>query len=382
MPTHQETITKSAELIEKSSRIGILLPDEPDMALCAAAEALAQTLEERGKTVGFLAQPHIVHSSADITNPFPRTARALPLAKEFIISLDTAASPASQVRYEKSESRIDIILSPKQHAIQQDAIAFREGRVRCDCAITIGVNDIERAADAAGLVPDFLTETPLITIGSAIRASETDIALPPNSALAQAVWELLKKNTAVPISNAAATLLLAGILCHTNIFRAHSISPESLTIASELMHTGAEYNRALSLCDGHKPLDVLQLLGRASVRSKITPEQSIAWSFLTEEDFLKTGRTPEDIPLVLQHLAETFPAHRVRTVLWQDPALHSIRATLDGQRDIIESIRTRVPSAQNSQAISLAAAFLSFQEAELFVSTLIRDASALPVQEA
>ena len=63
---------------------------------------------------------------------------------------------------------------------------------------------------------------------------------------------------------------------------------------------------------------MLQVWGRASVRSRLDGERGILWSVLTKDDFAKTQTRPEEaIPFVLDHIEEHFSLPEAFVLLWQ-----------------------------------------------------------------
>jgi len=96
-------LQKAIDLIEKNEHIALLLPQEPTLDCLVSAEVLARTLTSLGKHIGFLT-PHLTDTSPQ-KDHLPHMASASPLAKEFIISLDTSRAPIGQLRYEKNESQ-------------------------------------------------------------------------------------------------------------------------------------------------------------------------------------------------------------------------------------------------------------------------------------
>lgn len=374
-------IQKAIELIEKSEHLGLLLPPRASFDCLAAAEVLARALDKKGKKAGIIGKNPVTPPAPDV---FRNLNSSSGLPREFIVSLDTSRSPISQLRYEKGENRIDIILSPKESSLLRDSVSFRDGKMLCDCIITIGVENIEEAAETISTDPDLFTATLIINIdnGPANKNyGEANIVDGSRSSVSELIYQFLSSANEGPLERDWATLLLAGIVQKTSGFKTGSTSADTLLASSELMRLGAKLEDAYELTKDAEPLGVAQLIGRASVRSRLDEDQKILWSFLTKEDFEKTGRSPKDISLVLKHLDASFPQHKASASLWQDPADSKVYAALSGERQTLETIQSREGGEFQSPYLRLSQNFDSFREAEDKIAALFLGSPSSPVEE-
>mgnify|MGYP001589350773 FL=1 len=358
-------LPKAIELIEKSNHVGILLPQDASFDSLASAEVLTRTLEKRGKKIGFVAEV----STEKLPHPqaLKKLASLGPLPKEFIISYDAAKSPVAELRYEKQGEEIQIILSPKLMALSKDFVTFREGKFLCDCVVALGVDDIETLDLGKNVDPAFFTETPIINIDFSPQNKQygeinlTDLT---KSSLAEILYELAVAIQGEPLDQESATLLLAAIISQTKGFSSPQTTADTLLAASELMRLGAKNSEAFALIAEEQSPNLIQLLGRAQVRSKFEKDTGLLWSFLTAEDFQKTGRSPDDNSRVLEELENSFPKHRASVLLWQDGQEDKVNATLAGERPMLETIKERAGGEFQSPYLGLSPTFLSFREAE------------------
>ncbi len=364
---------KAIELLEKSEHVGLLIPPHPSIDALAAAEIVARILADRGKTVGFVtAQPPTPLPAAI----FKKVLASSPLSKEFIVSLDTSSSGVSQLRYEKHEDRIDIILSPKSSPVRQEFFSYHDGNLQCDCAVALGIPDIEAMDNGLAIDPRILTQTPLINIDTSSdnrRWAETNVISPDKMSLAEIVYEILQGLPGVSLSGEDATLVLAGVMASSDCFATHTVNAPSLEIASSLLTKGASWQTARDLARAPQPFALLQLASRAAVRSKQDQEHAVTWSFLTVEDFEKTGRSPGDLSFVMRHISTTFPPAVCHALLWQDPHEKSVRAVLQADAPVLEMIAGREPGRFQSPDFALEARFSGFPEAEDRIAALLKE---------
>lgn len=364
---------KTIECIEKNEQFALILPPKYTIDTAAAAEVLLRFLEIKGKrvgTIGMLEKENFKHAAF-----FPKLFALAPLPKEFIVSLDTARSPLSQLRYEERDGGVDIILSPKSLPITESYVSFRDGKHQCDCAILVGVENIDMLGNTIAAAPSFFTETTLINIDVSPQNAgfgETNLIDTKRLALSELMYEFVTLVHEEPLDGSSATLLLSGIMEQSNFFASAGVSAETMRVASELMRLGGNFTEARTLTYKTRPVELVQLAGRAATRSRLDEGNGILWSFITKDDFEKTKRTPDDIAYVLEGLASTFPPHRITSLLWHDPHTGLIKSILSGEKRILATIEEHGRGSFQSPHLLLNAVFPSFKDAEEEISSLLR----------
>lgn len=343
-----------------------------------------RALREKEKDVGFLCNPDILKP---FLHPHKKILVALDtgthLSREFIVSVNTAHTPVSQLRYEKLEEKIDVIFSPKSAPLDATAVSFRNGKIQCDCAIIIGVERVESLEESMDADPEFFTETPLINIDNNARNTgygEVNLLDTHRATLSEIAYQTLTQILHQPLNANDATILLAGITSSTKGFTSPSTNADTFLAVSELMRLGAKREDVFTPIEPQNPLSLIQLVGRASIRSRIDEEKNILWSFLTIEDFTKTNRTPEDIPAVLERLDREFPNIRVKTALWQDPETQLVHVALLTEDKILEAVQEQTRGEYRKSCFIISSTFTNFREAEDAVKNILpRSVSENPV---
>jgi nanoRNase/pAp phosphatase (c-di-AMP/oligoRNAs hydrolase) len=359
--------TKAIELIEKAQHIAMLIPSSPDLDILASAEALAVRLKGQGKQIGFMAP---VSKKNFPNDTFLAISSSPLLPREFIVSLNTSTSPISQLRYEKTENSTDIIFSPKESPILKESISFREGKTLCDLCLCLGVQNIEKLE---GISTELTSEIPVLNLdisGDNGRYGEVNLVDPERSSLGELTYDFLTNIRQEPLDKKSATLLLAGIIFKTNHF-SYKTTADTLLCASELMRLEANLMDAEKLAKDAKSPALLQLQGRAMVRSKFDEEKGVLWSFVTAEDFEKTGRTADDIPSLLNHVQKEFPPHLITAMLCQTGEGGGIAVTLAGSRTSLEALEVLGAGKFQSPYLRISSSFESFREAEEIVGSLL-----------
>jgi len=365
---------KAKDLIAKSEHIALLLPQRPGIDCLAAAEAASRVLSGQGKQVGFL--PHVALDAPPAPKEFSHILNPRSLTREFIIAVDTIHSPVAELRYEKHPDKIEIILSPKSSPVREEAFSFREGKAQCDCLVAIGVPDAEAVPVAElGIEPQFFTETPIINIGNSAGHKpygEANLLPPEETPLSEIAYELVKTIQGGPLDPETATILLTGIMNATDNFRS-PVRVGTHLAAADLLQIGADQARAAALAQGEQPIALLQLAARASVRSKESDGGRALWSFLTGEDFEKTGRSSGDVPYVLELLRRFFTPHPIHVLLWQEPGTPAVQAIIRAPQETLAALAERLPGELRNSPAALKpdAAFASFQDAEERIAALL-----------
>lgn len=368
-------IQNAITILEKSEHIAIIFPRVPSFDALATGETFMRVLREKEKDVGFLCNPNILEQ---YIHPYKKAFSALAssahLSREFIISLHTARTPVSQLRYEKLEEKIDVIFSPKSAPLDASTVSFRDGKIQCDCAILIGIESVESLGESIDAPPEFFTETPLINIDNASHNTgygEANLLDTTKATLSEITYQTLTKILRQPLNADSATILLTGIIVSTKGFTISSTNADTLLASSELMRLGGRREDALAFMQQPDSLSLIQLVGRASIRSRIDKEKNILWSFLTIEDFVKTNHTPEDIPAVLERLGKEFPNIRVKTILWQNPETQLVHVALIDEEKILDMMREEIHGEYHKSCLTLSSTFTNFREAEDIMEKII-----------
>lgn len=320
-----------AKKIRASSTIAIVLPELLTLEIAGSAAAFARALAAMQKTVTVFGPPLIPER---IRAAFGASDGASEPLREFIISFDLARSPIKELRYERAENRLNIILSPIGPRIARDDIEFRYGALRYDCAIALGVPAPEAAAASIARAPELLHEKFVINIDAdPTNAGYGDQNLiadeQSRETLAELVHALLAECKAPLDDPAIAGPLLAALASATNEFRLDAASASAFRIAGELASiAGALPEAAGALAANREDLPAIQLASRAVARSRLDENGETLWSLLTREDFLRTGAPASSLPAALARLHDEFRAFRRIVFLAEDLESGAVTARL------------------------------------------------------
>ena len=385
MPNQKRTsLEDAAKRLRASAVIAIVLPEHPDLIVIGSAHALDAGLRTLGKVVSVFAAPSL-GSTALAAWAAPGEENE-PL-REFIISLDLTRSPIKELRYERAENRLNIILSPTGSRIRRDDVEFRYGPLRYDLVITLGIPALDDAQASVRASPELLHEKPILNI-DANPANENygELNLIPKTnegaispTIPELIYDLLKSIDALPEGAEPATALFASLAAATHQFHPIHTNAATFHMAADLTERGANPNvvrTSLGLLPGHGA-EVRQLMGRAMARSRFDERTGILWLTLTRDDFLKTNAGERDIPMLLERIHAIAP-YAVRSVLlWQggEDAIHIEIACADLAS--AKEIAARTGLSTIGTRIAVQATAPSFPEAEAAALRLLAPPDAV-----
>lgn len=378
------TMETAVERIMASSVIAIVLPNACGLDVGGSAYALAAGLKSLGKMVSVFAPAPL---PTNAIAPFGQHFAGEEPLREFIISFDLARSPIKELRYEKAENRLDIILSPTSGRIKREDVEFRYGPLRYDLAITLGVASLGHASEAMAPIPELFHEKPILNIdanpanqrfGELNFISEENAGRYPT--IPTLTYELLERLGALPNDAASASALMAALEMATKHFKPQRTGITELGMALALVERGADpsaVEQALRLEEQRRAANP-QLLGRALARSRVDEKTRTAWLTLSADDFARTGTQPDEAEHIAEHMAECFPACERAVLMWQEPTTQRVQALIQ----LTDPAEARAMTAEThvdakSAGVMAIASQPTFLEAERVITALLRTLDAV-----
>ncbi|MBI4132512.1 MAG: hypothetical protein HY473_00225 [Candidatus Sungbacteria bacterium] len=368
---------EAALRIKQSAVLAIVLPDTPGIEVVGSVAMLIAGLRSIKKTVHVFSPP--AFPLPILAAPEGRESNPEP-AREFIISFDLSRSPIKEVKYERDENRLNIILSPTGVRLRREDVEFRYGPLPYDLVITIGVANPEAAAVSIARIPELLYEKPILNIDAnpantsygEINLLASRVTVGVAETLPEITHRVLGALSAVPETPEAASALLTALASATENFKIARTSASSFLLAGELVKRGGKIIPLLTLPDTPQRFREEQLAARAVVRSRLDLKSQILWSLITNDDFAKTGGTSALVPRVFAKLTATLPATRRTVLLWEDPIEQGIRAVVSSPQPIDEEkLRARGASLLPTGHIAVHDSFPTFRAAEERIRQLL-----------
>ncbi len=374
----QLEIKKAASLLEKAGTIFVALPEEVTADTAVAAAILAGRLAKLGKEVAVSSAKPLPPKWEFL--PIGSLASSAPIPREIFITVDAKNSPVGELRYEKDDEALTITLSPKDKPIRASDIKISEGPAKAECVIVIGAGTLDRLGALYHKNPRLFFETPIINIDISPtndHFGEANLVNSKARALTEISWQLAKTLLPRALTEDEATLVLAGILSSTNNFLDGKVLPETLALAAESISAGAKRELILKAIEEHRPLPLLQLWGRAAVRSRYDEDRGIFISIITAEDFIKTGTTPDSFSDIVRLFETHFAPPKVFILFLQDPETKRVFAILQSRDlELVKELQRALFGIFERGMLRARETFPSFRDAETSIFAVLASLGA------
>ncbi len=160
--------------------------------------------------------------------------------RDFIIALDK--EKADKLRYKVEDDVVKVFITPYKTVITEKDLEFSQGDFNVDIVIALGVEKREELDQAITAHGRILHDAAVITVNAGQAKSNLG-AVDWNDTSASSVSEMLVSLSADLgtdlLDEQISTAFLTGVVAETNRFSNEKTSPKVMTIAAQLMATGA-----------------------------------------------------------------------------------------------------------------------------------------------
>lgn len=290
-PMAETGIAQVREILERAERILLVTKEQWTIDDVAAATALKAFLEKSGKAVeiavsGFEASrvPAFVSSQS--------VQKELHGLRDFLIAVSLERASLKDLSYEIHGDKLMLRLAPETGMWQKEDVSIGKGAYRYNLIISIGAPDLASLGAIKETNPEFFAEVPIINIDHD-RDNEffgvlnaIDITA---SAASEVVFVLMEELDRTKIDAHMATSLLGGIMAKTKSYRTGRIAAKTLDVSAALIEYGASQDAIVEALFQKRSVGLLKLWGKALARIQSDTECRLAWTSLTQNDFLETG---------------------------------------------------------------------------------------------
>lgn len=319
-------------LIKKSKRILILTHINPEGDALGSTLALYLVLKNLDKEVTAVCQ-----------DPIPETFKFLPTIsqikqdfsgnKDFIVTIDISKVKPEKLKYKLEDNKLNIIITPKNGQFKPEDVSFEEGKYNYDLIIVLDCSNLDQIGKIYDKYVDLFYGVPIINIDHHATNEyfgKVNIVDLTATSVAEILVSLIESINPKFIDADIATCLLAGIITDTNSFKNSNTTPKSLTIAAQLVASGARQQEIIQHVYRTKPLSQLKLWGLILSKIQFDPQYKIAWSVVSQEDLKKVGAHKDQTSGVIDELISGTPnADIILLITEKEPGLivGSIRTT-------------------------------------------------------
>lgn len=247
---------KIIETLQSVDTVLVTVGKNPTVDELSAALGLTIFLNESGKHATAVMSGDIP-PAISFLEPEKTFENSVDSLRDFVIALDK--DKADHLRYKLVEDVVKIYITPYRSVITEKDLRYSKGDYNVELVIAIGVktrDDLDKALASHGRI---LHDATVATIGNEeSKLGDPDWYDRNASSLSEMVTTLISKipSDDKKIDKRVASSLLTGIVSATDRFSNDKTTPESLTVAAELMSYGANQQLiALKLREGSK-LDI------------------------------------------------------------------------------------------------------------------------------
>ncbi|MCK5061552.1 DHH family phosphoesterase, partial [Candidatus Parcubacteria bacterium] len=286
----------------------------------ASALAFYLLLKKMDKKVDIIAEPFEKSASFNFLPGFNAIKNSLNNLRKFIVSLDITNAKVGQIKYKIKDNTLNFIIAPKEGFFTPDDVRTRSGNFKYDLIITLDTPDLESLGAIYDNDTEFFYQVPVINIDhhsqNEAYAQINCVELTAIST-SEILFNLFTSISRDLIDEDIATCLLTGIISKTRSFKTQNITPQALSITSQLVSMGARREEIVNQLYRSRSLAVLKLWGRVLARLNSGLENKLIWSTLTKIDFEKTETTEEDLSEVIDELMINIPQAKIILLIYE-----------------------------------------------------------------
>jgi nanoRNase/pAp phosphatase (c-di-AMP/oligoRNAs hydrolase) len=308
------------EQIKKAKRILITFNKTWSGDAVASALAFYLLLVKMEKDVEIVAEKFEHGQLFSFLPAYGEIQHRLDNLRNFIISLDITNAKVGQIKYQMDHNLLNFIISPKEGFFSHDDIKSRSSGFKYDLIITVDTPDLESLGTIYDNDTEFFYQVPIINIDHHSDNEEFgQINLVELTAISttEILFNLFGDYARGSIDENIATCLLAGIIAETKSFKTQNITPQALSISSQLISLGARREEIVNRLYRSRPLNVLKLWGRVLARLTSTLGDKLVWTSLSLNDFAKTETDENDLSEVIDELIVSIPEAKIIVILYE-----------------------------------------------------------------
>lgn len=308
------------EQIKKANNILITFNRTWNGDAVASGLAFFLLLKKMKKNVEIVAEKF---DKSDLFNFLPGYSsiqNSLDNLRKFIISLDITNTKVDKIKYKIEDNTLNFVVSPKDGFFTQEDIRSKSGEFKYDLIITIDTPDLESLGSIYDSDTEFFYEVPIINIDHSSSNEEfgqINYVELTSIATSEILFNLFTGFSRDLLDEHIATCLLAGIISKTRSFKTQNITPQALSVSSQLISMGARREEIVGRLYRSRSLNVLKLWGRVLARLTSALENKLVWSVLTDMDFSKTGTGEDDLNEVIDELIVNIPQAKVILLVYE-----------------------------------------------------------------
>ncbi|MFA5187761.1 MAG: DHH family phosphoesterase [Patescibacteria group bacterium] len=335
------------ELIKNSQKILITFKKNFSGDAISSALAIFLLLKKMDKQADIVCHNFCLDQNFAFLPEINQTKSGLEGLKKFIISLDLAANKIKDFSYDVKANKLNIYLTPEK-LLDEKNISFKSGDYKYDLIIILDTDTLESLGEIYDQHTDFFYSTPIINIDhnpENEQYGQINLVDLTKTSAAEIIFDLIEHYDINLLDQEIATCLLTGMISKTKSFRSAAVTPRALNIASQLIINGADRDKIIQNLYRTKSINTLRLWGKVLARLKNDPEHKMAWSYLTQKDFIELNMQNPNLREVIEELITSAPEAEIIILLFENQK---------------QSITGLIYTSKNYDSLNLAKSFNPF----------------------
>jgi len=303
------------ELIRNSKTFLIITHERPDGDAIGSCLALKRTLEKMGKKADVII-PDETAIGYDFLSGIDKVIRDIKLNRNLVVNI----KKVGRVAYNKKEDgSVDLIITPSEgQELDKADVGIELGKSSYDVLVILDTADLVRVNAVYEENKEILSHTKTINIDHHPTNNvfgSINIVDPTATSTCEIVFSLIEALDKDLIDTEIATALLTGIISDTNRFQNANTTPKSLTIAAQLIASGANRNDIVKNMFRTKSVSTLKLWGKILSNIKEDSAHKIVWSTISEKEREEVGADQTQTEGIIDELLSSAPGANVVLLL-------------------------------------------------------------------
>jgi len=347
------------KILEDKKNVLITFPKKDKGDALTSAVALLVFLEKLGKRVDIVSENIEVPQQLKFIKKTKLIKSTLDHLQKFIITVDTKKTGVHELSYDNKDDKLRIFITPKQNYLSKEDIKTAQSDFKYDIIFTLGTQDLEQLGNIFHDNTEFFYKRPVINIDHSPANSHfghINIVDITTASTAEVLHDLLENWQAENISEEVATALLTGMIVNTRSFKTGNVKPQTLHLASKLMHLGADRDYIVQNLYRTRSLSTLKLWGQALSHLQHDKNIGLVWTTITRDDLTRSGANSNDLHEIVDELISNSPQAKLILLLHEEnnEQRQSIKVILDTGKefDASELLRPYQPTGDKKQAIA------------------------------
>lgn len=253
MDPQQATMTPKQQTIEqlKASRSVVIgLAAQPSVDDYASGIGLAYILQKAGKKTSLVSTTPLPRQLSFL-QPKDVLTTKLDHLRDFVIEIDK--DKADKLRYVPEESSVKIFITPYSDEIKQSDLRFSQGDYNVDTVVTIGAVDKDKMDQVLKGHGKMLQESATVSLSAGSKLSNfgaINWQEPNASTVGEMLVSLADALQPGLLDKDVSQVLLSALIAATDRFHNHLTTPKVMTIAAQLMASGADTEVIMNQFEG------------------------------------------------------------------------------------------------------------------------------------